>query len=277
MSEPKQVDIKEIKLNKVKPASYNPRKDLKPEDETYQQLKKSIDKLGFTQILVYNERTGNLVSGHQSLKVLKDLGYKKVKMGVVDLPIDKEKQLNIALNNIEGEWDRQQLAGIISELGERDVDLMVAGFNYKEIDNLLDEIEAEKDIDYFTQIIEEEKNTSEEKRKEAEVDGEKIKQNPIMDLEGLENELDNLSNFEKAKVKKNKAEKLKKLAKQYSDDFKNNNPDPQEYSNFSITLKYDQKKFLVKFLNNIKKEYNLETQTEAILKLCEIYKERKGD
>ena len=36
------MNIQKIKITELKPAKYNPRKDLKPEDEEYQKIKKSI-------------------------------------------------------------------------------------------------------------------------------------------------------------------------------------------------------------------------------------------
>ena len=38
------MNIQKIKITELKPAKYNPRKDLKPEDEEYQKIKKSIKK-----------------------------------------------------------------------------------------------------------------------------------------------------------------------------------------------------------------------------------------
>lgn len=37
------MDIQEVKISDIKPARYNPRKDLKPGDVEYEKLKKSFD------------------------------------------------------------------------------------------------------------------------------------------------------------------------------------------------------------------------------------------
>ncbi len=37
------MNIQKIKITELKPAKYNPRKDLKPEDEEYQKIKKKYN------------------------------------------------------------------------------------------------------------------------------------------------------------------------------------------------------------------------------------------
>lgn len=66
------------KIEDLRPASYNPRKDLKPGDKEYEKLKKSITEFGYVEPVIYNKRTGIVVGGHQRLKVLKDLGYEEI-------------------------------------------------------------------------------------------------------------------------------------------------------------------------------------------------------
>jgi len=59
--------IEKLAINKINPAAYNPRKDLKPGDADYEKLKKSILAFDIVEPLVWNKRSGNLVSGHQRL------------------------------------------------------------------------------------------------------------------------------------------------------------------------------------------------------------------
>ena len=77
--------LKTIPLSKINPAAYNPRKDLQPSDPEYIKLKKSITEFDMVEPLVWNEVSGNLVGGHQRLKVLKDMGRKEVEVSVVSL------------------------------------------------------------------------------------------------------------------------------------------------------------------------------------------------
>ena len=55
--------------------------------------------------IIWNKTTGNVVGGHQRLKVLTALGYKEIDCVVVDLDEQREKALNVALNKISGEFD----------------------------------------------------------------------------------------------------------------------------------------------------------------------------
>lgn len=130
--------IQKLPLSKINPAPYNPRKDLKPDDPEYVQLVLSLDEFGCVQPLVWNKRTGNLVGGHQRLKVLVAQGVTETHVSVVDLSLPKEKALNIALNKISGSWDDDRLAALLSELmTEADLDVEVTGFDLPEVEQLL--------------------------------------------------------------------------------------------------------------------------------------------
>lgn len=94
------------------PADYNPRKDLKPGDAEYEKLKRSIEQFGYVEPVIWNQTTGRVIGGHQRLKVLMDMGMTEVDCVVVALDEEKEKALNIALNKISGDWDKQYLSRI---------------------------------------------------------------------------------------------------------------------------------------------------------------------
>ena len=61
-------------ITELIPAEYNPRKDLKPGDEEYEKLRKSLEQFGYVEPIIWNSRTGHVVGGHQRLKVLIDMG-----------------------------------------------------------------------------------------------------------------------------------------------------------------------------------------------------------
>lgn len=66
--------IEKIKIKTIKPLKFNPRINLKPEDEEYQKIKKSILDFDLVEPFIVNKRTRNLISGHQRLKILKEYG-----------------------------------------------------------------------------------------------------------------------------------------------------------------------------------------------------------
>ena len=130
------MQIEKLKTEQLIPSDYNPRKDLKPGDPEYDKLKRSIEQFGYVEPLIWNKVTGRVVGGHQRLKVLIDMGITEVECVVVELPEDKEKALNIALNKISGEWDKDKLALLIADLQGADFDVSLTGFDPAELDDL---------------------------------------------------------------------------------------------------------------------------------------------
>lgn len=128
--------IEKKKVTDLIPADYNPRKDLKPGDKEYEKLKRSIHEFGYVDPLIWNQQTGRLIGGHQRLKVLKDMGIEDVDVVVVDMNEEKEKALNVALNKISGDWDKNKLMLLITDLQGEDFDVSLTGFDPEELDDL---------------------------------------------------------------------------------------------------------------------------------------------
>lgn len=106
--------FKTVKLSELKPADYNPRKI---SDKALTGLKASLNRYGVVEPIIVNERTGNIVGGHQRLKALLEMGKTETSVVCVDLPEIEEKALNIALNNkaIMGEYT-DDVAALIEEI-----------------------------------------------------------------------------------------------------------------------------------------------------------------
>lgn len=128
--------IEKIKIEKLNPAEYNPRKDLKPGDPEYEKLKNSILTFGYVEPVLWNKRTGNIIGGHQRYKVLVELGEKEIDCVVVDMDSENEKALNIALNKVSGDWDKDKLMLLIEDLQGVDFDVSLTGFDSAELDDL---------------------------------------------------------------------------------------------------------------------------------------------
>lgn len=125
-----------MKLKDIRPAAYNPRVTLKPGDAEYEALKNSLERFGVAEPLIVNETTGNLVSGHQRLNVLKASGAQEVEVVLVEMDEEQEKLLNIAMNKIDGEWDYKKLEALFDEISADDIKF--TGFTPEELDNLFD-------------------------------------------------------------------------------------------------------------------------------------------
>lgn len=131
------MNIQTIPIDHINPAVYNPRVDLQPGDPEYEKLRRSIEQYGYVEPIVWNERTGNMVGGHQRYKILKARGDTEVAVSVVDLNPEQERLLNLALNKISGRWDEDALARLLSELQEAGADVELTGFDQDEIEDLI--------------------------------------------------------------------------------------------------------------------------------------------
>ena len=133
------MNIQKIPAGKLQAAKYNPRKDLQPGDAEYEKLRRSIEEFGYVEPVIWNERTGNIVGGHQRFKVLVALGYDEVDCVVVNLDEQREKALNVALNKISGEFDIPLLTDLLRDLNEDGFDASLTGFDVVEMEELFKE------------------------------------------------------------------------------------------------------------------------------------------
>lgn len=134
------MELARLAINEIKAAPYNPRMRLQPGDDRYERLKRSLQEFDLLQPLVFNRRTGHLVGGHQRLEVLKNEGAEEVDCVLVDLPLEREKALNVALNNpaVGGDWDVGLLTPLLEELESLPaVDATLTGFSDKELRDLV--------------------------------------------------------------------------------------------------------------------------------------------
>ncbi len=127
------MEIVKMKLSELNPAAYNPRKALEPGDPAYEKLKASILSFGNVEPIVWNRSTGNVIGGHQRLRVLLDLGVEESEISVVELSEVDEKRLNIALNKITGEWDDEKLTSLLAEITTAGADVYPTGFDEQEL------------------------------------------------------------------------------------------------------------------------------------------------
>lgn len=127
-------------------AAYNPRVELRPGDDEYAELEKSLRQFGCVIPLIWNRRTNRVVGGHQRMTVMENNGITEADFSVVDLDEIKEKQLNIALNKAEGAWDDAKLTELLDGLGDRAIE---TGFSLPEIEALQSHIEDALDEDFL--------------------------------------------------------------------------------------------------------------------------------
>lgn len=135
------MQFEQRKLADLRPAEYNPRKKLTPEDPEYLQIKKSIEEFGYADPIVINS-DGTIIKGHQRCNVMMDLGYTEAQVIVLDIQDKaKEKALNVALNKITGKWDDQLLKDLLIELDLDGYDFSVTGFHRDELEDLIQQLD----------------------------------------------------------------------------------------------------------------------------------------
>jgi ParB-like chromosome segregation protein Spo0J len=126
---------KKLKINELinSTADYNPRKISEAELE---KLKNSIKKFGYVELVIFNQKTNTIVGGHQRLKALKELGFTEVECVIGSWTEAEEKELNIALNKISGEWDDDKLSALLLDIKDTG-DIEATGFDGDELNKLL--------------------------------------------------------------------------------------------------------------------------------------------
>lgn len=134
--------FKTIKRSEITLADYNPRK-INAEEK--KRLELGLKKRGLVEPLVWNQRTGNLVGGHQRISIMDDEndGDYDVPVAVIDVDKKEEIETNVFLNNqqTQGVYDDFELAKLIKTA---EIDAIDLGFDQ---DTILALNDLSKDID----------------------------------------------------------------------------------------------------------------------------------
>ncbi len=134
--------IIKVDIGKLILADYNPRVQLKSGDPAYEDLKRSIQKFGYVDLVICN-KDFKVVAGHQRIPVLKELGYKIIDVVQIDISEYEEKALNIALNKIDGSWDFEKLESLLDDIKINSPELFnFTGFDDAEFEKVIKEFET---------------------------------------------------------------------------------------------------------------------------------------
>ena len=136
------MEIKTVKISELRPHPKNPR--VHP-DSAIEKLVMSIKEFGWTNPILASA-DGFILAGHARLKAAKKAGMEEVP--VIFLPLEgaKAEAYMIADNRLQEDtlWDEELLAGLLTELEETGVDLLLTGFDSEEVDDMLFDIENEQ-------------------------------------------------------------------------------------------------------------------------------------
>lgn len=125
------MDVETVKIDDLISPDYNPR-HITP--EALESLKKSLDEFGYVAPVIVNRFNNHILAGNQRILALKELGYTEVEVIYTNITdLNREKALNIRLNNLSGDWDIGKLDNIFQDLELTGFDLTLTGF---QTDNL---------------------------------------------------------------------------------------------------------------------------------------------
>lgn len=155
----KQPESREIQRSQINFANYNPRK-ITP--EARKKLKANLRRVGILGGIVWNEETGNLVSGHQRVSVIDEVNKYNpdtnendylIRVEAVLMDEKTEKEQNIFMNNrnVQGDFDSDMLKELLDGIdynlaGLDDFDLNMLGIGDIDINIGNDDIWRKEDI-----------------------------------------------------------------------------------------------------------------------------------
>lgn len=164
-------EIRQVHRSEIKNAPYNPRKI---NDYQLQGLKRNLKKVGLLHPLTWNEVTGNLISGHQRLKIIDQIEKSEdylLTVSVVRMDEKTEKEQNIFLNatTFTGEFDFEALTTMLPDIdafsaGLDEYDLNIIGVTLEQEQH--DEETTEED-DMFTDMQQSKKQAVKDAKKKA--------------------------------------------------------------------------------------------------------------
>ena len=130
--------IEKINIKKLKSPSYNPR-DISPAE--MEKLKISIQEFGYVDPIIVNDVNMHIIGGNQRYQAMLELGYDEVEVSYVHIEdMNREKALNIRLNNSSGQWNEEKLVNILEELELDNFDISLTGFD--DIEDLVIDLDS---------------------------------------------------------------------------------------------------------------------------------------
>lgn len=193
----KQSEVRILKRSEIQLAWYNPRKI---SDDARKRLKRNLKDKGLLGGIVWNEKTGRLVAGHQKLSIIDEVekynpnthdNDYEIRVEVVSLSEKEEKEQNIFMNSpsAQGEYDNDLLAELM-----KDIDYEVAGLSQEDINILITDVPffelAEFNDDVANDFKELEQKTDEEKAIEREAKKQAVKEAKAQVKEQLQQEVE---------------------------------------------------------------------------------------
>lgn len=188
----KQAQSQEIQRSQINFASYNPRKLSEPAKK---KLKANLKRIGLAGGIVWNENTGNLVSGHQRLSIIDEIekynsetqeNDYRIRVEVLNLSEKEEKEQNIFFNSTtaQGEFDNDLLANLLPE-----IDYELAGLDEYDLNVLIADVPVFDVADYNLAVKNDFKNLEQLTDEERLAKKEAVKQAKQITKDKMEQEV----------------------------------------------------------------------------------------
>jgi len=132
-----------VPITELKPWKDNPRKN---DGEPVRKVAESIKRFGFSSPIIARAN-GEIIAGHTRWKAAQSLKLDRVPVRFLDLDPAEAHLLAIADNRTaqEAEWDDDVLKAVLGQLESQGADLAATGFDAKELEKLLNDINDEQD------------------------------------------------------------------------------------------------------------------------------------
>lgn len=107
------------------------------DDDARDRLKENIKRVGLLEVIIWNETTGNVLSGHQRIEIIDGLekcdDY-KLEVAVVRMTAEEERRQIIFMNNelTQGDYDAMKLGSLLPS-----IDPANTGFKLPELEAMI--------------------------------------------------------------------------------------------------------------------------------------------
>jgi hypothetical protein len=136
-----------VKRMKISDLTASPSNARFIKDFNYEGLKSSLRRFGTVELPIFNERTKRLISGHQRVKALEELGETETDVICADFDETEESLANLTMNNpeITGQWTENAME--LARSIEADDSRLFKALNFeplmKDLEKLLPKVKKE--------------------------------------------------------------------------------------------------------------------------------------
>lgn len=107
--------VEQVPITSIEPNSYNPNRQ---SDHDFELLKRSIEEDGFTQPVIVQRSTNQIVDGEHRWRALRDLGRETVAVVFVDMTPEQMRISTLRHNRARGSEDFELSASLLRDLRE---------------------------------------------------------------------------------------------------------------------------------------------------------------